>query len=226
MRGMTDEAKSPPPDAPAAESSPKKAIEGPKLAYVKGGQGTGASERLYEQRFQEAEKRRDKAELERLAARDQKQVTLPDGKTALLPGEDQGAVMYTSQMTAHPEVPKAYVLLKYLTRSGEPASVNGEAVECLADIIVGANPENPTELCLVIVCPRCSQDSHKHQQDNQLRIFQSNKFFELTPGVGPAIVAFQGQSYRSAGIIRESERFDCPDCGWRARITNNCVRPD
>lgn len=214
-------------DAPSAEPAEQhdqaaKQIHAPKLAFVKGGTGTSASERLYEQRFQEAEERRDEQAAERTQAADARTVRRDDGLgVTKLPGHEGGAVEYTSQMTAHPEVPKAYVLLKYLNRAGSPT---GD--ECLADIIVGANPERPTELCLMLVCPHCQRQSHKHMQDNQLRIFQSNKFFELVPGKGPPLFRFEGQVFRSAGVITESEPFSCPDCGWRARINGNYVRED
>jgi hypothetical protein len=234
---MNDEAKT---DAPAPPEEPKQ-IEGPKLAYVKGGTGTTASENLYERRHQEAEARRAEADIMRRESKDQVEERLPgrDGGELRMkqPGHEGGAVQYTSQMTAHPEVPKAYVCLTYLTRTGaKMLGPQGDPVQCCADIIVGANPELPTELCLVLVCPKCQADSHKHQQDNQLRIFQSNKYFELVTGKGPATFLWVDKDdrgrvvsrhmYRSAGMIVESEPFDCPDCGWRARIDNNHVRPD
>lgn len=205
-----------------------KAIEAPQLAYVKGGTGTAKSEQLFETRFHEAEARRDEAAFMREQSRDQQKVENPEDQSAEIhmPGHVGGAVQYSSQMTAHPEVPKAYVLLTYLTPTGSVMKANGEDVQCLADVIVGADPERPTELCLILVCPRCERDSHKHTQDNQLRIFQSNKHFELVTGRGDPMFMFQGQAYRSAGVITESERFSCPDCGWRARIDQNHVRPD
>jgi hypothetical protein len=202
-----------------------KPVEAP-LGFVKGGTGTAASEKLFEERFHDAEERRDQADAERQEAADAQTVTVPslDGAPehdVLMPGHQGGAVMYTSKMTAHPEVPEAYVLLKYLSRTGSETGI-----ECKSEIIVGADPENPLDLCLILVCPRCQANSHKHQQDNQLRIFQSNKHFELVAGKGPPEFVFEGRMYKSAGVITESEPFTCPDCTWRARIENNCVRPD
>jgi hypothetical protein len=218
-------------------STPEKPIEAPQLAYVKGGTSTQRSENLYEQRYQEAEARRDVAERQRKESEDAQDVAVPGQDAPVkMPGHVGGAVQYSSQMTAHPEVPKAYVLLKYLTPTGSIWIVDGEPVRCRADIIVGADPDHPTELCLMLVCPRCEADSHKHSQDNQLRIFQSNKYWELTPGKGPETFEFREYDerlerwviniYKSAGVIEESERFSCPDCGWRARIDQNHVRPD
>lgn len=212
-----------------------KTIEAPQLTFVKGGTSTQKSEELFARRQAEGEARRRVSDREKAAAAGQKQVEGEDGSKILMPSAG-GAVQYSSQMTAHPEVPKAYVKLIYLTRKGEPAYwPNGEPVECLADVIVGANPEHPTEMCLVLVCPRCQATSHKAHQDNQIRIFQSNKHFELEQRGEPMFTfrewdekanAWVDNLYRSAGVIVESERFDCPDCGWRARITENRVRPD
>ena len=78
----------------------------------------------------------------------------------------------------------------------------------------------------MLVCPRCQQRSHKHQQDNQILIRQSNRYFEFVAGKGPAEFLFQGKRFKSAGMITHSEPFSCHDCGWRARIDNNRVWPD
>lgn len=199
------------------------------MGFVKGGTGTAASERLYEERFRQAEARRDQADRDHALAADAVDVTHPDDDNAVtrLPGRQGGAVEYTTQMTGHPEVPKAYVKLIYLDRAGSETGI-----ECLSDIIVGADPALPTELTLMLVCPRCQEHSHKHQQDNQLRIRQSNKYFELRTGMGPRYFQFRDpetgslDTYHSAGVVIESEAFSCPDCGWRARIDHNRVRPD
>lgn len=220
-------------DQPTGE--PKAPIEAPQLTFVKGGTSTQKSEELFARRQAEAEERRRIRDKEEAASRGQQEVEAEDGSRILMPSEG-GAVQYSSQMTAHPEVPKAYVKIIYLTRKGEPAMwPSGEPVECLADVIVGADPSRPTEMCLVLVCPRCQTTSHKAHQDNQIRIFQSNKYFELEQR-GEAMFTFREYDhkarkwvdnlYRSAGVIVESERFDCPDCGWRARITENRVWPD
>jgi len=201
-------------------------LEAPMVGYVKGGTGTSKSEQLFEQRYQDAETRRDVADAEARVSADAQKVRVPalDGEPehdVLMPGHQGGAVMYSSKLTAHPEVPEAYLLLKYLSRSGSETGI-----ECKSEIIIGANPDDPLDLCLVLVCPRCQGNSHKHQQDNQLRIFQSNRYFELVAGMGPPEFMFEGQMYKSAGVITESEVFSCADCTWRARIENNCVRPD
>jgi hypothetical protein len=182
--------------------------------YIKGGgTATTGSENLYERRYREAEERRDQADKDRAMA---EQPTSPDQASGLL----------TNQFTRHPEIPKAFILLKYVDRFGQDVIINGEPVCCCADLIVGLNPMQPTELALMIVCPRCQQQSHKHQQDNQILIRQSNKYFEFVAGKGPSSFVFEGKRFKSAGMITQSEPFSCHDCGWRARIDNNRVWPD
>lgn len=182
------------------------------FSYVVGGTSTSKSEALYEERFQQAEKRRDTAAMDR--------------KIASVPVEQGGGKLFSNQLTAHPEIPKAYVPLRYVDRLGQPIVISGEEVLCLADLIVGMNPDKPTELTLVLVCPRCSQQSHKHEQDNQIMIRQSNKAFEFVAAQGDPTFVFQGTLYRSAGVVKYCEPFQCPDCNWRARIDNNRVWPD
>lgn len=182
--------------------------------YIKGGgTSTSRSETLYEKRYREAEERRNRAAQDKAAG---EAPNTPDRASGLL----------TNQFTRHPEIPKAFILLKYVDRFGQEIIIDGEPVACCADLIVGLNPMRPTELALMIVCPRCQQQSHKHQQDNQILIRQSNKYFEFVAGKGPANFVFQGKRFKSAGMITQSEPFTCHDCGWRARIDNNRVWPD
>lgn len=182
--------------------------------YIKGGgTPTSASETLYERRFREAEERREQA------ARDKAAADVPNTP-------DHASGVLTNQFTRHPKIPKAFILLKYVDRYGQEIVINGEPVACCADLIVGIEPSRPKELALMLVCPRCQQQSHKHQQDNQILIRQSNKHFEFVSGKGPANFVFQGRRFKSAGMITHSEPFVCHDCGWRARIDHNRVWPD
>ena len=202
---MTDEESADTPTEPEAKPGGFSFMRG-------GGTATSKSEALYKRRFHEAEQRRDVSDQERAAAR--------------LPTEHGGAQLLTNQMTRHPEIPKAFILLKFVNKRGEDIIVNGEPVCCCADLIVGMNPMRPTELTLVMVCPRCQQSSHKHQQDNQIMIRQSNKWFEFKTGMGPQTFVFEGKTFKSAGVIVQSEKFRCHDCGWQARIDKNRVWPD
>ena len=189
------------------DSEPTQKPENPYMAFVKGGTSTQKNDEFWERRWQESEKRRDEADLEK--------------KVACVPIEEGGGQLYTNQMTAHPEVPRAYVCLKYLTRAGEETGF-----ECLSDIIVGMDEMKPTELTIILVCPRCMQRGDKHMQDCQLSIRQSNKRFQLVTGKGNPTFVYEDKVYKSAGMIMDMEKFSCPDCNWTAQIHENRVRPD
>ncbi len=191
---------------PEAKPSPAKSERKAPDGFVRGGTPTAKSEALYERRFREAEVRRDEAAVEKALAS--------------VPIEKGGAQLLTNQMTRHPEIPKAYILLRYVKSNGDQTGV-----ECLGDLIVGMNPALPTELTLILVCPRCAQ-GQKHLQDCQIQIRQSNKHFTLVTGKGDPTFKFENKVYKSAGVITESESCTCPDCSWRFRIVNNTVRPD
>lgn len=182
------------------------------MGYVKGGTPTAKSEELFERRYQEAEVRRDISAKERAAAS--------------IPIEEGGAQLLSNQFTSTPEIPKAFIPLKYVDKRGQQIVIAGVPVMCCADLIIGMDPLLPTELTLILVCPKCSQDSHKRQQDNQIQIRQSNKNFEFVASKGEPTFVFQEKMFRSAGMITQSESFRCPDCDWRARIDNNRVWPD
>ena len=184
------------------------------LGFVKGGTPTSRSEQMFEQRFRDAERRRD------LDAAERRKIAVIRANPMIGAGG-----VFTSQLTSHPEIPKAYVPLIYVDRKGEPIVIGGEPVTCQADIIVGMY-DRPNELALVLVCPRCMQLGQKHEQDCQITIRQSNRWFEFRPAMGPQTFMHQGKMYRSAGMIIGSEAFRCPDCDWRAIIDHNRVWPD
>jgi len=209
--GSKEEIKDEPRDEPRAEAKEKakeeakkpSLIDGAPMGFIRGvGTPTSPSERHYHELFEDAEVRRDEAD------RDLRDAQKGDGR------------LYVNQMTGHPEIPKAYVLLKYLTRGGEETNY-----ACLADIIIGINPERPDEIALQLVCPRCAE-GQKHLQDCQMMIRQSRKHLKLVPAKGSPTFEFEGEIYNSAGMITESERCKCPECGWAFRIDHNRVWPD
>jgi hypothetical protein len=209
------------------KKSTDRPIEAPKLTFVKGGTSTAASEKLYESRYREAEERRDQADADRAVARGQKKVKVEEtGSELLLPGQPGGGVQYTNQFTENAQVPQGYLHFTY-----HDSKLN-QVGEGYADLLIGTNPDDPRELMVVLVCRWCQADTHKHQQDNQIRITQSNKYFEFRPGVGPPTFELiddasgLSEIYRSAGTIVESEPFTCPDCGTRMRIDMNRVIAD
>lgn len=180
--------------------------------FVRGGTSTARSEKLFHDRFADGERRRDQAAQDRAVAN--------------VPVEQGGGQLLSNFFTRHPEIPKAFLPLTFVDKRGETIMMDGEPVMCCADLIVGLDPSRPTELCVIIVCPRCSQLSHKHAQDCQIQLRQSNKNFEFRSSMGPPTFVFQGKTFRSAGMIVQSEAFRCPDCDWRARIDRNRVWPD
>jgi hypothetical protein len=192
---------------PSEDSNGNGAPENPTLVFVKGGTSTTKNDQLWEARYQEAEKRRDEADFER--------------KVAGVPVESGGGKLFSSQLTSHPDIPRAYILVKYLSSGGEDTGL-----DCLADLIVGMDESKPTELTLILVCPGCMSRGDKHMQDCQIQIRQSNKGFKLTTGKGDPTFVYEDEVYKSAGVISDMEAFSCPDCGMRARVDNNCLRPD
>jgi hypothetical protein len=194
-------------EPPAAEKPPMGA---PMQAVVRGGTHTMRSERLYHERFTDAERRRDQAEsYQRLAS---------------IPVEQGGARMYSHNFSDHPDVPKAYLLIRYANRYGAPVSPG----ECLADIVV-ENWEKPNDLSLIFVCPGCYTDHHKSAGDCQIKMRMSNRWWALSPKPGKIRwVEADGtvRIYHSAGIITESEPFSCPDCHYRGRFANGWLREE
>lgn len=219
-------------EAPKGELNKSQTSKAVPDAFVRGGTPTMKSEALYERRFQEAEKRRDEqaaeeGKAERVKGYSDRKKADVEMASALNKATTKGnGTLFQNQFTRHPEIPKAYVLLEYCHKNGDQVRFEGEPVYGQADLIVGLDPLFPEELSLILVCPRCVQQGQKHLQDCQMTIRQRNRNFEFRSGLGPPTFVFQGQTYRSAGMIVESEAFHCPDCNWRARISKNRVVPD
>ena len=188
-----------------------KPVENPLLAFTKGGTPTEGSERLYEQRFREAEQRRKQDDAQK--------------RVASKPVEHGGGKLFSHRLTRHPDVPQAYLLLHYVNAAGAKVDPG----ECLADVWI-TDWDHPNDLTLGIVCPRCLRAGVKHAQDCQLRIKMSNRRWHLESGKGePEFVFDDGygpKRYKSAGVITESEPFTCSDCNWRGRIVNNQIRTE
>lgn len=189
----------------------------PVEGFVKGGTHTRAHDQMMAERLAEGERRRAIADRER--------------EIASKPIEDGGGMLMTNKLTSSPQIEALYVLLKYLTPTGEEARHKGEELQCLADIqMLG-----PNELQLMLVCAGCKRES-VHQQDAQLRIPQSRKRWVLdrTPWDGKTMTFphrqgqpffFEGKLYQSAGVV-DCEKFTCTACGWSARIDGNRLWPD
>lgn len=214
------------------------------MGFVRGGGSTGTqkSEDLFKARFADAERRRDQADFDKKVSARPKEVAMPGaplapdgtpiktkfpGGTVEIGGKQHlRAVQYESRLTNNPNVPLGYILLTYYTRAGAVAYHNSKPIQCCADLIIGARPAFPTELCLILVCPRCVVRSHKSLGDCQIRIFDGNRHISYTPPgpLDPPEFVFEGERYKSLGTIQHVEPFECPDCSWKATIENNKVR--
>lgn len=192
---------------------PEKLFGLPMAAFVRGGSSTFANDKRVAEMKADAERRRAIADQEKALARK--------------PIEQGGAKLLTNNLTENSSVDQAYVELQFLNKRGEPWYEFGEAVKCLADVVM----LSATELALIIACPSCKARGLPLDQC-QIRIRQSNKHWELdTSKAGELILWTEGQNpdgskiikpYRSAGVVRESEKFRC-DCGWSARISMNKI---
>jgi len=192
-------------DGDSSETNPMLSLAGIQ-GFVRGGTSTSANDKELEKQFWDAEKRRDEAAEER--------------RLASIPIDEGGAKLYTHKLTDNPDVPKAYIFLKYLTASGEDT---GE--RCLADLLVGTG-EDPEEKTLILVCFGCARIGIRHHDQMQLQIQQRNRNFHFAPGAGKPKFIFEGKVYYSAGMIMDSEKFTCPVCGWTAHIDRNRVWPE
>lgn len=133
-----------------------------------------------------------------------------------------GAKVWTNKLSEHGQIPKAYVLLAYLTRAGEALYDHAEPVMCLADVVI-IDPSKPEDLTLILVCPDCK--TRLPQDHCQIQIRQSNRRWHLDVSTAGELIMFEGTAYRSAGSVMDSERFKCSQCGWQARIDKNRVWP-
>jgi hypothetical protein len=208
------------PEQAAAEEAAPQFLFGRRIeGFVRGGTHTSGHDQMMAERVADAERRRDEAAAER--------------REALNPTEGAVAQLQTNNLALNPQAEAAYVLLKYCTPSGEVKHANGDEVYCLADIVMA---DGTTNLCVILVCLSCKSRGD-HQGECQLRILQSNRKWYLDtrgwdgasasfPHLAGQPFLFEGKPYRSAGVIMESERFSCPNCGWSARIDKNRVIPD
>ena len=174
--------------------------------FVRGGTSTSANDKELEKQFRDSEKRRDEA--------------LEERRLANIPIDEGGAKIFTHKLTDSPDVPKAYIFLKYLTPQGEDT---GE--RCLADLLIGV-ADDPNELALILVCYKCAKLGIRHHDQMQISLRQKNRNFQFVPAVGSQRFMFEGQVYYSAGMIMDSEKFSCPVCGWAAHIDKNRVWPE
>ncbi len=182
-------------------------LEAPQ-GFVRGGTHTSGHDKMVAEAEADAERRRDEATAER--------------KLARIPIDQGGAKLYENKSISFGQggADVGHVLLKYMTAKGERMYDHGEPVECLADIRVVEG----SELALILVCPRCLY-SGVPQGQCQIQVRQKNRSWHLDSRTAGNPIVFEGRMVTSCGIVMESERFACMQCGWSAKIDKNNVRP-
>jgi hypothetical protein len=199
----------PTPEPAATEKPAEPTMFGlPLMSFVKGGTSTSAHDKEVAGWRADDEKRRAEQDVQR--------------KIASVPIEQGGAKMF-SQQTGSPQ-DTAKVLLDYVNEAGEALILETKPIQCLADIIAGMNHSDPTDLAVVLLCPFCWNKGLPAGRC-QMHALQSNRRWHLDSRTEGELIIFEGQPYRSAGKIMDSEPMTC-GCGWRFRIHNNKVRTE
>ena len=199
--------------APPKSPEKKKPIGVPMDTFVKFGTTTMAHDKFMAKRKAEEDARRAADDREKRDAREH-------GLQAGNPGSI--ASRYTFGFTDNPGVQKAYVPLEYVTRTGREVTHRGRA-----DIIMVQDPAFEGELMLMLFCPMCIEKRGLDPAHAITHVRQSNRKWELDQrGAGELVVDEDGEAYRTAGVVRDGERFTCPRCSWQARVDNNKVWPD
>ncbi|MBW2672214.1 MAG: hypothetical protein JRD89_02210 [Deltaproteobacteria bacterium] len=131
------------------------------------------------------------------------------------------ATRYSNQFTDNPEIARAYVPLTYVTRSGREVTHRG-----VGDIIMVQDPAFENELALILFCPSCIEKAGLPPDQSLVTVRQSNRNWYLDRRTAGELSVFEdGTTFRTAGVIMESELFTCARCSWRARIDHNKVWP-
>lgn len=182
----------------------------PMDVVVRGGTTSYAHDQLMAKQRAEDEARREEAdEDKRLAARGDR------------PGDV--AKMHTMNLGTPSQSP--VVLLTFVSPKGEVKMDKSKPMQMLADVFVGENMDDPTDLTLNMVCPYCVERGTP-QGRAQFKVRQSHRPWHLDVKSQGEFFRFEGGVYRSAGTIMDSSRLKCPNCNWTFRIDKNNVRED
>lgn len=198
--------------APPAPAPEPKMWGVPLESFVRGARTrTMAHDQQVAEEEADAEKRRAVAAKERAMSK--------------VPIHQGGAMLYQNKFQDSPESAESFISLEYVTVRGEPMYLNGQELGCLADVTV--LPDGAIQFH--IVCPQC-KSMDVPQGRCQMRVNSKNKRFEIDFSTAGEMVMFNDgfgpRAYRSAGVIRETERLRCDQCGWACRIIKNKVRPE
>jgi len=159
----------------------------------------------------DAEKRRDVAAEERAAAK--------------VPIAQGGGMMYENRFQDSNESAASYFELRYVDRRGGPRYLQGQELGGLAD--VQALPDGSVQVLLI--CPRCKEEGLPLGQCS-MTVNTRNKKIDIDFSTAGEMILFDDgfgmRAYRSAGTIRETDRFDCYQCNAGYRIVKNRVLPE
>jgi len=198
-------------EAPAAKKP--KQLSSPMMTMVRYGTSTMAHDKMIAEMEEDARRRRAADDYEKQKV---KQHGLAAGDPSNI------AARYSHKFTNNEEIARAYVPLTYVTRSGKEVTHEG-----VGDIIMVQDPAFEDELALILFCPNCLEKSNLPPGQCMLTVRQSNRRWELDRrAAGELHVADDGFTYRSAGTVRDGERFTCGRCSWKARVDGNKVWPD
>lgn len=196
-------------DVPATE--PKTMFGIPLDMFVRGGTTSMRHDNLMAQHRVEDEQRRNEADEERrIAARKNT-------------GPGDVAKLHTMNLGTPSQHP--VVLLDFVSPKGEVLMDKGKPMQMLAEVYVGDNFEDPTDLTLNMACPYCVSRGTP-QGRAQFKVRQSHRPWHLDVSKQGEFFKFEGAVYRSAGVIMESTKLRCPYCNWTFRIDKNKIRED
>jgi hypothetical protein len=180
----------------------------PIASFVRGGTSTGANDKMVAEQRADDERRRNVLDRER--------------EIASVPIEQGGGRMYSHNMGTPQQHP--VIKLTLVNPKGEIQFDKAKPIELLCDII-SENEADPNDLAFIYMCPHCWNKGVPAGRC-QYKVRQSNRKWSLDSKGHGDLVVFDGQVYRSAGTIAESERITCPGCHWQFRIDQNRVFED
>jgi len=185
----------------------------PLSILVRYGTTTGKHDRAVAEQLAESRARRAEDDAEKRIAKDH----------GIQRGDPSSvATRYSNQFTDNPEIARAYVPLTYVTRTGREVTHQG-----VGDIIMVQDPAFENELALILFCPSCIEKAGLPPDQSLVTVRQSNRAWYLDRRTAGELCVFEdGTTFRSAGVVMESELFTCARCSWRARIDHNKVWPD
>ena len=198
-----------------------KGIEAPMASWVKGGTLTSAYEKQLQAEHHDAEVRRQQQDEQAAATRTG---MLPKHLQSAELNGDQVGVSKLSSMRLGGSKSHASVVL------GVRHPKDNQILDWLiCELLAQPTEDGSQELTLNMVCIRCTKTLHRHSQDAQFKIRQSNRMFWLdTRRAGEIFVNPEDPSevVTLAGTVTTNDWITCPHlgCGWRFKIDDSIIR--